>query len=128
MNQDKNCLGVSVTADHTLKSEMLNHLSENVQHFYVFLSFNRSSYPRNVDSPSDKADSIMTVMAFSLCSSLQTLKKNWDQLHREYQGLSFVMDNMSKRSHKDRLEVAMKKLENDIKLFERFKTIYISNN
>ncbi|TMS08973.1 Enkurin [Larimichthys crocea] len=59
---------------------------------------------------------------------LQTLKKNWDQLHREYQGLSFVMDNMSKRSHKDRLEVAMKKLENDIKLFERFKTIYISNN
>ncbi|TKS87463.1 Enkurin [Collichthys lucidus] len=59
---------------------------------------------------------------------LQTLKKNWDELHREYQGLSFVIDNMSKRSQKDRLEVAMKKLENDIKLFERFKTIYISNN
>lgn len=66
---------------------------------------------------------------FSLCvSTIQGLKKNWDQLHHEYQGLSLVIDTMSKKSHKDRLEVAMKQLENDINLFERFKTIYIPNN
>nr|XP_046227533.1 enkurin [Scatophagus argus] len=58
---------------------------------------------------------------------LQGLKKNWDQLHHEYQGLSLVTDTMSKKSHKERLEVAMKQLEKDINLFERFKIIYISN-
>ncbi|XP_059183202.1 enkurin [Centropristis striata] len=59
---------------------------------------------------------------------LQGLKKNWDKLHHEYQGLSVVTDNLSKKAHKERLEMAMKQLENDINLIERFKTIYISNN
>ncbi|XP_063768223.1 enkurin [Eleginops maclovinus] len=58
---------------------------------------------------------------------LEGLKKNWDELHHEYQGLSLVTDNLSKKSRRDRLEVAMKQLENDIKLIERFKTIYIPN-
>ncbi|KAM9337382.1 enkurin [Symphorus nematophorus] len=56
---------------------------------------------------------------------LEGLKKNWDQLHREYQGLSLVIDTMLKKSQKERLEAEMKQLENDIKLFERFKTVYI---
>ncbi|KAL7373223.1 hypothetical protein ABVT39_001803 [Epinephelus coioides] len=59
---------------------------------------------------------------------LEGLRKNLHQLHREYQGLSLVTDSLSKKSHKERLEVAIKQLENDINLFERFKTIYISNN
>ncbi|XP_042366712.1 enkurin [Plectropomus leopardus] len=59
---------------------------------------------------------------------LEGLKKNWDELHHEYQGLSLVTDSLSKKSHKERLEVAMKQLENDINLIERFKTIYIPNN
>ncbi|XP_044033006.1 enkurin [Siniperca chuatsi] len=59
---------------------------------------------------------------------LEGLKKNWDKLHHEYQGLSLVTDTMSKKFHKERLEVAMKQLENDITLFERFKTVYIPNN
>ncbi|XP_038587524.1 enkurin [Micropterus salmoides] len=59
---------------------------------------------------------------------LERLKKNWDQLQHEYQGLSLVTDTMSKKSRKERLEVAMKQLENDINLFERFKTVYIPNN
>ncbi|KAI3355429.1 hypothetical protein L3Q82_018267 [Scortum barcoo] len=58
---------------------------------------------------------------------LEGLKKNWDQLHREYQGLSLVTDMMSKKAHKERLEAAMKQLESDISLFERYKTIYIPN-
>ncbi|XP_070708881.1 enkurin [Pempheris klunzingeri] len=59
---------------------------------------------------------------------LESLKKNWDQLHHKYQGLSLVTDTMSKKSHKERLEVAMKQLESDINLIERFKTIYIPKN
>ncbi|XP_067434461.1 enkurin [Thunnus thynnus] len=59
---------------------------------------------------------------------LERLKKNWDKVHHEYQGLSLVTDTLSKKAHKERLEVAMKKLENDINLFERFKTIFIANN
>ncbi|XP_035475623.1 enkurin [Scophthalmus maximus] len=59
---------------------------------------------------------------------LQGLKKNWDALHQEYQGLSFVIDTLSKKSHKLRLEEAMKQLEDDINLIERFKTIYIPSH
>ncbi|XP_040921736.1 enkurin [Toxotes jaculatrix] len=59
---------------------------------------------------------------------LEGLKKNWDKLHHEYQGLSLVTDTKSKKAHKERLEVAMNQLENDISFFERFKTIYIPNN
>ncbi|XP_070784551.1 enkurin isoform X2 [Enoplosus armatus] len=59
---------------------------------------------------------------------LEGLKKNWDQLHHEFQGLSVVTDTMTKKSRKERLEVAMKQLESNISLFERFKTIYIPNN
>ncbi|XP_026148691.1 enkurin [Mastacembelus armatus] len=59
---------------------------------------------------------------------LEGLKKNWDELHHEYQGLSLVTNTLSKKARKERLEIAMKQLENDIDLFERFKTIYIPNN
>ncbi|XP_070842082.1 enkurin [Chaetodon trifascialis] len=61
-------------------------------------------------------------------SALESLKKKWDELHHEYQGLSLVTDTLSKKSRKERLEAAMKQLENDINLFERLKTIYIANN
>ncbi|KAF3836262.1 hypothetical protein F7725_028820 [Dissostichus mawsoni] len=56
---------------------------------------------------------------------LEGLKKNWDELHHEYQGLSLVTDNLSKKARRDSLGTAMRQLENDIKLIERFKTIYI---
>ena len=58
-------------------------------------------------------------------SLIQGLKKNWDKLQHEYQGLSIVTDTLSKRAHKEQLEEAMKQLEKDINLFERFKTIYV---
>lgn len=64
-----------------------------------------------------------------LCgSNIQGLKNNWDELHHEYQGLSLVTDTLSKKARKERLEVALKQLENDINIIERFKTIYIPNN
>ncbi|XP_047468026.1 enkurin [Mugil cephalus] len=59
---------------------------------------------------------------------LEGLKSNWDKLHHEYQGLSLFIDTLSKKAHKERLEEAMKQLEKDISLFERFRTIYIPDN
>ncbi|KAM9839729.1 enkurin [Aulostomus maculatus] len=59
---------------------------------------------------------------------LESLKKNWEQLYHEYQGLPLVTDTLSRKSNKQRLEAAMKQLESDINLVERFKTIYIANN
>ncbi|KAL2085696.1 hypothetical protein ACEWY4_019016 [Coilia grayii] len=59
---------------------------------------------------------------------LEGLKKNWDELHHQYQGLSVVTDTTPKKYRKERLELEMKQLERDIDLIERYKTIYISNN
>lgn len=59
---------------------------------------------------------------------LKGLKMNWDKIHHEYQGLSLVIDTLSKKAHKERLELAIKKLEKDIDYFERFTIIYIANN
>lgn len=53
------------------------------------------------------------------------LKKKWDELHREYQGLPLIIDTPSKKTRKIRLEEKMSQLEKDISFFERFKTIFI---
>ncbi|XP_056290581.1 enkurin isoform X2 [Pseudoliparis swirei] len=58
-------------------------------------------------------------------ATLEGLKKSWDKLHHQYQSLSFVTDNLSKKAHRDQLELQLQQLESDINLFERFKTIYI---
>ncbi|MCJ8729019.1 hypothetical protein PDJAM_G00011670, partial [Pangasius djambal] len=59
---------------------------------------------------------------------LDGLKKNWDELHHQYQGLSLITDTVPKKHRKDRLESEMKQLEKDIELIERYKTIYIAKN
>ncbi|KAI1891351.1 hypothetical protein AGOR_G00142910 [Albula goreensis] len=61
-------------------------------------------------------------------STLQGLKKNWEEIHHQYQCLSIVTDTVPKRNRKERLEQRMKQLEKDIDLIERHKTIYIANN
>lgn len=58
---------------------------------------------------------------------VQGLKKNWDELHHDYQGLSVVIDTPPKKAHKEKLEVEMKQLEKDIDVIERHKIIYIAN-
>lgn len=55
------------------------------------------------------------------------LKRNWEELHHQYQNLSVVTDTVTKRYRKERLESEMKQLELDIDLMERHKVIYISN-
>ncbi|XP_068094688.1 enkurin [Hyperolius riggenbachi] len=59
---------------------------------------------------------------------LEGLRKNWDELHHEYQGLSVVIDTPLKKAHKERLEAEMRQLERDIDVIERHKMIYIANN
>ena len=56
------------------------------------------------------------------------LKKNWEELHHQYQGLSVVTDTTPKKNRKERMEAEMKQLERDIELMERHKVIYIGNN
>ncbi|XP_041103003.1 enkurin-like isoform X1 [Polyodon spathula] len=58
---------------------------------------------------------------------LQGLKKNWGELHHQYQGISVVTDTTPKKYRKERLETEMKQLEKDIDMIERHKTIYIAN-
>ncbi|XP_076147454.1 enkurin [Alosa pseudoharengus] len=61
-------------------------------------------------------------------SILEGLKRNWDDLHHQYQGLSVITDTTPKKYRKERLELEMKHLERDIDLIERYKTIYIASN
>lgn len=58
----------------------------------------------------------------------QGLKKNWDELQHQYQGLSLVIDTLPKKHRKLQLEAEMKQLEKDIELMERHKIIYIAKS
>lgn len=60
-------------------------------------------------------------------SILAGLKKNWEAVHHDYQGMSVVTDTIMKKNIKERLEMMMKQLERDIEIIERHKTIYIAN-
>ncbi|CAL1597462.1 unnamed protein product [Knipowitschia caucasica] len=59
---------------------------------------------------------------------LEGLKQSWSRVHHEYQGMPLIIETISKRAHKERLEADMKRLEKDIEKFERFKIIYIADN
>ncbi|XP_077978411.1 enkurin-like [Glandiceps talaboti] len=57
---------------------------------------------------------------------LNGLKKNWEEIHHQYQGLSVVTDTAPKKARKERMEAEMKQLERDIELLEKHKVIYIA--
>ncbi|CAL8295144.1 unnamed protein product [Lota lota] len=61
-------------------------------------------------------------------SILAGLKQNWEDMNRQYQGLSVVTDTTTKKHCKERLEHAMRQLENDIGMLERYTTIYVAND
>lgn len=58
---------------------------------------------------------------------LNGLKKNWEEIHDQYQGLSVVTDTAPKKNRKERMEAEMKQLERDIDNISRYKVIYIAN-
>ena len=57
---------------------------------------------------------------------LAGLKKNWETLHHQYQGLSVVTDTAPKKARKERMEAEMKQLERDIELIERHRVIFVN--
>ncbi|XP_036981697.2 enkurin isoform X2 [Artibeus jamaicensis] len=57
---------------------------------------------------------------------LEGLKKNWEEVHKEFQSLS-VFDSMPKKTRKQKLEEKMKQLEHDIDVIAKHKIIYIAN-
>lgn len=59
-------------------------------------------------------------------SIIDGLKKNWEELHHQYQGLSVVTDTAPKKARKERMETEMKQLERDIETIEKHKIIYIA--
>ena len=58
---------------------------------------------------------------------IEGLKKQWEEVHEEYQRLSVITDTILKRQHKQRLENQMKLLEKDIDLLEKHQIIYIAD-
>ncbi|XP_066485145.1 enkurin isoform X2 [Tiliqua scincoides] len=58
---------------------------------------------------------------------IEGLKKNWEDVHREFQSLSVEIDTIPKKLHKERLEGQMKQLEHDIQTIEKYNVIYIAN-
>eukprot|EP00118_Oscarella_pearsei_P012404 m.91348 g.91348 ORF g.91348 m.91348 type:complete len:264 (+) comp36682_c0_seq2:62-853(+) len=57
---------------------------------------------------------------------LEGLKRNWEEVHHQYQGLSVVADTAPKKGRKERMEAEMKQLEKDIEMIERHRVIYIA--
>ena len=57
---------------------------------------------------------------------IEGLKKNWEDLYKQYQGLSVVTDTAPKKARKERLEAELKRLEKDIEVMEGHKVIYVS--
>lgn len=55
------------------------------------------------------------------------LKKQWEDVHHEYQTLSVMIDTIPKRLHKERLEHQMQLLEKDIDLLQKHQVIYIAD-
>ncbi|XP_065054052.1 enkurin-like [Rhopilema esculentum] len=56
------------------------------------------------------------------------LKRNWEEIHHQYQGLSVVTDTAPKKNRKERMEAEMNQLERDIELLEKHSNIYIASN
>ncbi|XP_051007197.1 enkurin isoform X1 [Acomys russatus] len=58
---------------------------------------------------------------------LQGLKKNWEEVHKEFQSLSVFIDSIPKKIRKQKLEEEMRQLEHDISVIAKHKVIYIAN-
>jgi hypothetical protein len=57
---------------------------------------------------------------------LSGLKTNWEQLHKEYLGLSMITDSGPKKVRKNAVEQRLQQLETDIALIEKHPVIYVT--
>lgn len=53
------------------------------------------------------------------------MKKNWEDLQKQYQGLPILTDTIPKKIRKTKMEADLKQLEKDIVLIERHPFIYV---
>ncbi|XP_077592445.1 enkurin [Stigmatopora nigra] len=60
-------------------------------------------------------------------TNLECLKTALAEVNKKYQRLPLVADTLMRKTRKEQLEKDLKQLENDVCLFEKFKTIYIVN-
>ncbi|XP_025033045.1 enkurin-like isoform X1 [Python bivittatus] len=58
---------------------------------------------------------------------LAGLKENWEEINKEFQSLSVVIDTVPKKLRKEKLETEMKQLEHDISTLEKHKFVYIAS-
>jgi len=58
---------------------------------------------------------------------IDSLKKQWEDIHYEYQTLSVIIDTIPKRQYKESLEYQMKLLEKDLDLLKKHQVIYIAD-
>ena len=56
------------------------------------------------------------------------LRANWEQLHREYQGLSMFTDTIPKKTKRNTMEAQLNQLEADINRFERHGAIFVDTS
>ncbi|XP_018332175.1 enkurin [Agrilus planipennis] len=56
---------------------------------------------------------------------LAGLKKNWEELQKQYQGLPILTDTIPKMNRKSKMEADLKQLEKDIVMIERHPYIYV---
>lgn len=95
--------------------------------YYSQSSFNSHLYPPSLHyGQFFYWFSSLPVMSRSLFP-LQGLKKNWEEVHKEFQSLSVFIDSVPKKIRKQKLEKEMKQLEHDISVIEKHKIIYIAN-
>ncbi|XP_066483578.1 enkurin-like [Tiliqua scincoides] len=57
---------------------------------------------------------------------LEGLKRNWEEINQEFQGLSVVTGTIPRRLHREKLETQMKQLEHDISAIEKHCFIYVA--
>ena len=75
----------------------------------------------------EAANEIRTLSDSERVKIISGLKKNWEELHHRYQGLSVVTDTAPKKNRKERMEAEMKQLERDIEMIEKHRHIFIEN-
>ncbi|CAL8399056.1 unnamed protein product [Arctogadus glacialis] len=106
--------------DYGETPEYLNQRREEVQQA-------QQQYDQYV-SDRMKEGAMKVLSAEERSSIMVGLKKNWEDLNRQYQGLSMVTDTITKKHRKERLEHAMRQLESHIGMLERYTTIYVAND
>ncbi|CAL8321390.1 unnamed protein product [Boreogadus saida] len=106
--------------DYGETPEYLNQRREEVQRA-------QQQYDQYV-SDRVKEGAMKVLSAEERSSIMVGLKKNWEDLNRQYQGLSMVTDTITKKHRKERLEHAMRQLESHISMLERYTTIYVAND